>query len=125
MKNWKSILAVVLVFLLGMAAGGLLTAKLIQRRARLWFAGAPPGVASEFVAGRLARQLRLDAVQREQVRDIVRDSQQEMRALYRQVRPQAQEVFARSENRIREILRPEQREVYDRLLAQRRAKWYP
>ena len=123
MKNWKTIAAVVLVFLLGMAAGGLLTAKLIQRRARQWVAGPPPGAASELVVNRLTRQLRLDATQREQIREIVRDSQQEMRALYRQVRPQAQEILGRSENHIRDILRPEQRETYDRLVAERRARW--
>ena len=75
MKNWKAILGVVLVFVL--MAGGLLTAKIIQRRTQIFARGSPAAV-EEIVVRRLGFRLHLDAAQRELVRQIVRQAQLEM-----------------------------------------------
>jgi uncharacterized protein YneF (UPF0154 family) len=120
MKNWKAILGVLLVFLLGMMAGGLLAAKLIQHRAQKVARGGPAAV-EEVVVRRLGFRLGLDAAQREQVRQIIRQSQLEMRP----VRQQGEEVAGRAAGKVREILRPDQREKFDRLLAERRRRWQP
>jgi hypothetical protein len=120
MKNWKAILGVVLVFALGMMAGGLLTARMIQRRAQKIARGGPAAV-EEIVVRRLGFRLRLDSAQREQVRQIIRQSQQDMRP----VRQQGEEIVKRAGGKVREILRPDQREKFDRLLTEHRTRWQP
>lgn len=120
MKNWKTILGVILVFVFGMLAGGLVTGKILQRRLRQ---GAP--AVSEIIVRRLSVSLHLDQQQREQLRTIVGEAQQEMEAVRKQVQPQFAEVFDRAENRVREMLRPEQREKFEEIVVEGRAKWRP
>ena len=120
MKNWKAIVGVILVFVLGMLAGGLVTGKVLQRRFRQG-----PAAVSEAIVRRLSVSLRLDQQQREQLRVIVHDAQQEMEAVRKQVQPQFAEVFDHAEGQVREILRPEQREKFDKIAAESRAKWRP
>jgi Spy/CpxP family protein refolding chaperone len=122
MKNWKVILGVLSVFVLGMAAGGLVTARWLKQRARLAFAPGAPA-AAEFLTGRLSWELRLDADQRRQVLAIMQDTQRAMQEAQAPVRPQMEKLLAESNQKIRAVLRPEQQEQYDRLLAQRRAQW--
>jgi len=122
MKNWKVIVGVIGVFLLGMMAGGLLTARLIQKRTqRAFMAGSPR--AAEFVTRRLDRELRLDEEQRRQVLTIMQATQHELREVYAEARPRIGGVLADSNRKVREVLRPEQQEKYDRILAERRARW--
>lgn len=118
MKNWKAILGVVLVFTLGMMAGGLVTAGFIRHRVRTTLARGTEGVA-DVIVRRLSIELRLDAAQRGQLRTIVHDGQQEAREARRQI----EEVVAESEVKVRAILRPDQLERFDRLVAKRKANW--
>ena len=85
MKNWKVVVGVLGVFLLGMLAGGLVTARLVHQRAQRGFAAGFPR-AAEFAARRLNRELRLDSDQQRQVLAALRDAQQEVRAVYGRVR---------------------------------------
>jgi hypothetical protein len=75
------------------------------------------------IVRRLSWELRLDRVQREQLRAIVRDRQQEIKAVRRQVQPQIEDILSRSEAEVRAILRPRQQEKFDKLVAERKAKW--
>ncbi len=122
MKNWKAIVGAVGVFLLGMFAGGLVTAKFFQHRIAQVLRG-DTHVVRETIIRRLSWYLRLDRGQREQLRVIVSDSQKEMQSARKQVQPQVAEILAGAETKVREILRPEQREKFDRLVAERKAKW--
>lgn len=122
MKNWKAIVGAVGVFLLGMFAGGLVTAKLFQHRIAQVLRG-DTHVVRETIIRRLSWYLRLDRGQREQLRAIVTASQTEMQSVRKQIHPEVEEVLSRAETKVREILRPEQRERFDRLVAERRAKW--
>lgn len=122
MKNWKVIVGVIGVFLLGMMAGGLLTARLIQKRTqRAFMAGSPR--AAEFVTRRLDRELRLDEQQRGQVLATLQDTQHELRTAYARIRPELGKILSDSNQKIRGVLRPDQQEKYDRILAERRARW--
>jgi Spy/CpxP family protein refolding chaperone len=115
MRKWQAILSVLLIFLLGVAAGGLVAYAVSPPRRAI--EGGPAGM-EKFIMERLTRQLDLDTAQREQVRKIVRESQEEMAA----VRRQAQQLVAKSEARIREVLTPEQREHFDQIIAERKAR---
>lgn len=122
MKNWKVLGGVLGVFLLGMVAGGLVTARFIRHRAQQAFAPGSP-VAAEFIARRLGWELELDADQRRQVLAILVATQRELRAVHLQVRPQTEKVIAASNDQIRAVLRPDQQAKYDRLVAERRTAW--
>ena len=118
MKNWKAIVGALLVFLLGMAAGTRGTVGLARHR---WMQRGPR-VMADFVVRRLSWKLRLDHAQRNQLRIIVDEGWQEMKAVQAQVRPQVEGVLSNSEAKVRLILRPDQQEKFDKLIAERKAK---
>ena len=122
MKNWKVIVGVLGVFLLGMVAGGLVTARFIKKRAQQAFATGSP-LATEFVARRLSWDLGLNTDQRRQVLAIMQETQRELQAVCLQIRPQTEQIFTESNGKIRAVLRPDQQEKYDRIVADRRAAW--
>ncbi len=122
MKTWKAVLGVALVFLLGMIAGGLLTARVFRHRIQQAVLGGSPMVR-ELIVRRLSWQLRLDADQRGQVRTVVAETQRELQALRAQTRPQAQRILTDAEAQVRAVLRPDQAEKFDRLVARARARW--
>lgn len=122
MKTWKLFAVLALVFVLGMAAGGLLTARIVQKRVQHVLAGGPDAVA-EVIVRRACRQLRLDDTQRAQLHTVIVDAQRDVRAIRKTVQPQIQEVFSRAEVDIRKILRPDQLPRLDKILATEKARW--
>jgi len=120
MKNWKAVVGIIAVFLLGVIGGGLVTLGVIRHRVPF---GRGPQAMTNFIVRRLSWDLRLDAQQREHLRGIVQESQQEMKAVRQQVRPQVETILDRADTRIRAILRPNQVERFDKLVAERKAKW--
>lgn len=123
MKNWKTILGVVAVFVLGMLAGGLVTAKCFRHRIHQILAG-DQRVVANIIVRRLSWRLRLDAGQKEQLRAIVGEAQQELKGVRKQVQPQVEEILDRAFAKERATLRSDQAEKFDKLVAERRAKWH-
>jgi Spy/CpxP family protein refolding chaperone len=119
MKNWKAIAGILVVFLLGMAAGSFGTLGVIKHR---WMRHGPQTMA-DLIVRRLSWELRLDASQRDQLRAIVTDGQQEIRAVRKQFQPQVEEILSRSDAKVRTILRPDQQSKFERLVAERKEKW--
>jgi uncharacterized protein YneF (UPF0154 family) len=122
MKNWKAILGVVLVFLLGSAAGGLVTMRCMKKRIERVVHGEPMFTADEVVR-HMSRRLRLDAAQRDQIRAIVVDTQAQMSAVRKQCQPQVRAVIDEAIAKTRPILRPDQLEKFDKFIAERRRAW--
>ncbi|MEI6085436.1 MAG: hypothetical protein WCS70_14210 [Verrucomicrobiota bacterium] len=116
MKNWKAILGVVAIFLLGALAGGLVVGGVVARRIHRYRTGQPVFSADE-VTHFLQRQLDLDAAQQSQVRLIVAETQTEMQAAQRAT----EAILSAAVVRMQPVLRAEQREKLDRLVAERRA----
>jgi Spy/CpxP family protein refolding chaperone len=122
MRNAKAVAAVLLIFLLGAATGGLIAHLIYQKRIEGVVRGGP-GAMAEMILRRMDRDLKLDGTQREAIRTIVQETHGEMRQVRRQFRPQMQQILSRSEERIRQILRPEQRELFERLIQKRKKHW--
>ena len=122
MRTTKAVAAVLLIFLLGAATGGL-TAHLIYQKRIEGVVRGGPGAMSRMILRRMDRELKLDAAQREAIQRIVKETHGEMRQIRRQFRPQMQQLLSRSEERIKQLLRPDQREVFERLLEKRRKHW--
>ncbi len=121
MKKWKTIASIVIVFLLGTLAGALVTHKIYQQRIDNLVKG-EPGSMREFILHRMNRELHLDARQQEQLQAILQETHAEMRSLRKQFRPQTEEILARSQEKIRAILRPDQREKYEKIIAERKRR---
>ena len=119
MKNWKAIAGVLLVFVLGIAAGAFGTIGVVRHR--LMHRG--PRVMADFVVRRLSWQLRLDSAQRAQLRLIVDEGWEQIKAVHHQVQPEVETILSNSEVKVRAILRPDQQTKFEKLIAERKAKW--
>ena len=114
-------MGVLFVFLLGVLAGGLVTHKVYQQRME-GISRDEPRTMREVIVQRLNHELHLDPAQLGQLREIVKETHAEMRNVRKQIRPQMEEVLARSQARVRALLRPDQLEKYDRIISERRRK---
>jgi hypothetical protein len=121
MKKWKAIVSITVVFLLGAMAGAIMMHTIYRQSMDNVIKG-EPGAMREFIVRRLNKELHLDPAQLEQLRTIVKETHAEMKNLRKQIRPQTEEVLARSQDRVRSILRPDQLEKYERIIAERRKK---
>ena len=120
MKNWKAVVGAILVFVMGGFAGSLTTVTIVRHRL---LHGNRGQMVANLIVRRLSWELRLDRAQRAQLRAIVSDGQKEMRTVRRQIQPQIEDILNRSETRVRQILRPDQQEKFDKLVAESRARW--
>ena len=121
MKGWKAVISVVLIFLLGGIAGALLMHRTDQQKIESIMHG-EPGTTREFIVTRLNRELSLDSAQLEQLRTIVGETHAQIRNVRKEYRPQIDEVIKRSQDKVRAILRPEQLETFNKLVAERQKR---
>lgn len=106
--------AVVLgAFVAGAVGGSALTLHVAARRVTALFAGDPRGTLARIYGAELGRRLHLRADQRVDVERIVDADHAELARVGRTVYPELVEIRRRRHARIREILTPEQRPVFD------------
>ena len=120
MKNWKAVVGVIAVFVLGGLAGSITTIGMVRHRI---VHGHGSEMMADLIVRRLSWELRLDRAQRAQLRDIVAEGQQEMKVVRKQIQPQVEDILTRSEAKVRVLLRPDQQEKFDKLIAERKARW--
>ncbi len=113
MKNWKTWLAVLGVFVLGALVGGLLTLRVVLR-----LRPENPFLA-RVVERRLARQLKLDDQQKAVVHDAVEQARRDMLAVRDRVAPEIRQILDRAQQSIRASLRPEQQRKFDEMIRRR------
>ncbi|HAM50214.1 MAG TPA: hypothetical protein DCP92_05795 [Nitrospiraceae bacterium] len=121
MKKWQAIVGVILVFLLGAVAGALVTHSIYQNTMEKSFREEPRSMR-EFIVQRMNHELQLDPAQLEQLRSIIKETHAEIRTVRKQISPQIEEILARSEDKVRVILRPDQLEKFDKIVARRKKK---
>lgn len=121
MKDWKPLLGLALIFVLGMAAGGLVAGVFAKRTVDNVIEGGPDSVGKAIVS-RLSSELSLDAAQKTQLRDIVKDAQVQIREARRQIQPKIKSAMNESETRIRAMLTPEQAKKFDEMVEKNRTK---
>jgi len=121
MKRWKSILGVLLVFLLGALAGAAVYHRFGHQGVEDVLSGRG-GATVDLVVKRLTRSLDLDPVQQDQVRAIVTETRREIGEIRKPVQPQFEAAIERSRASVRAILRPDQQEKFDRIQAERRKR---
>jgi uncharacterized membrane protein len=121
MKGWKAVVSVILIFLLGGMAGALVMHRIEQQKIEGIMKG-ETGTTREYIITRLNRGLNLDAAQLEQLRIIVRETHAQMRSVRKEYRPQIEEILKRSQDRVRTILRPDQVETFNKIVAERKKR---
>ena len=121
MKRWKAVVSVILIFLLGGMGGALIMHKIDHQKIESIMKG-ESGTTREFIVSRLNRELSLDATQLEQLRIIVRETHAEIHSVRKQYRPQINEILKRSQDKVRAILRPEQLERFNKIVADRKKR---
>ena len=122
MRNAKAVAAVLLIFLLGAASGGLIAHLVYQKRIEGFVRGGP-GPTTEMILRRMDRELNLDSRQREAIRAIVQETHREMRQIRRQLHPQMRQILEKSEARIRVLLRSDQQQAFQQIIEKRRRHW--
>jgi Spy/CpxP family protein refolding chaperone len=121
MKRWKSILGVLLVFLLGALAGAAVVHRVDRQGAEGILSGRG-GATADLIVRRLSRSLDLDPAQKDQVRAIVTETRREIIEIRKPVQAQVEATIERSRARVRAILRPDQQEKFDRIRSERRKR---
>lgn len=115
MKNWKSILLLVLVFVAGVMAGVVGTRTFIRHAIRQ--AVAHPEKVQSLLEQNLTRKLQLDGRQQAQLHAIMTESRTQMRELRQNFQPPAAAVFRGTDEKISALLTPEQQARYEKFKA--------
>ena len=116
------ILLGILVFLLGGIAGAV-SRYLYCERVKTSVPKTIPRV--EDVVERMAGVLKLDAQQKIEVKVIIGESRNRYRELSRQFRPQYEKIVQESDNRIRALLRDNQKPLFEEFLKKYKAPAAP
>lgn len=127
MNPWKVIVATLIIFGTGVITGGLLVThvynnELVKMRANLPLppAGRAPAVTPwqvrmQNLLHRMDAQLDLTAEQRAQIEQIISDSQERTKVLWKPIAPQMGREMQHVRDQIRDSLTPEQRKKFDDL----------
>lgn len=109
MKKWKAVVGIVLVFVLGVVAGGLVSMKVCRH-----MRPGPPPVSA--VMHKLDKRLGLNPDQHAQVEAIIRGAHAQMDSVRKETLPRIDSIMDSARDRIRAVLTPEQREKFERLV---------
>ena len=121
MKNWKAIAGVVLVFILGALAGAIVAHRVCHHRIESILTGGSE-VRREMIVHRMTHRLDLDDSQRRQLDTIMNETHTQVAAARRQIQPQVDEIISRSQDKVRAILRPDQRDKFEKFIAEWKVK---
>ncbi len=114
-------LMLVSIFLLGCVSGGV--SYYLYRN---HFTPAPaqhtPGTARRDIVEEMSQSLHLDAQQQQQLAAIIQQSRQRYSALSQQFRPQYEQIRSETDQAIRAILRPDQRQLFEETLEKMEAR---
>lgn len=112
MKNWKSILLLILVFFAGLAVGVVGT-HIVVRHVVQAAINHPERVQS-FMERNLNRKLSLDNEQQVKLHGILTDARGQLTDLRKEFQPQAASVLTNADQKISAILTPDQQVRYEK-----------
>jgi hypothetical protein len=115
MRDWKSTLAVMLVFALGCAAG-VLVAFIVMRQHVTSVLQRDSPAYEQILERRLTRGLDLDESQRERFHEALTANIEARKSLQKQIQPQVQALNIQTRRELRSILKPEQFAIFRRNL---------
>jgi hypothetical protein len=116
MRDWKSLLGVMLIFLLGCLAGAFVALAVVHHRTTVFLQRGSLAY-EQFLERRLSHRLHLDPNQRERFHEAFMANIDERKQIQAQVQPQMKALNAQTGQQIRAILTPEQLEQFHENLA--------
>lgn len=119
MKNFKAVMGILLIFLLGAACGAIVTHVVHQERQEAFLHG-DPAAREAAIVKRLTRKLDLDQRQQEQVKAIIHENHVAMQEVRRKNRPQIEAILEQGQKGINALLRPEQQVKFQQIIAERK-----
>ena len=119
MKTFKSLLLLALVFVAGIAMGVIGTRLVVRHMVQI--AVTQPDEIQSLLERNLARKLRLEPGQQLKLREILTQTHTKMADLRHEYRPQMLLILTGADNRITEMLTPQQRARYEKMKAENRA----
>jgi hypothetical protein len=117
MKDIRPFYCIIIAFLLGVL-GGVFGTHLYDKSQTDSHWDRRGEKREERLVNRLDSELGFSAAQKEQVRGIVHETQEEIKGIRRQFRPQMDAVVEKSRTRINALLTPEQRQKYEEMMAE-------
>lgn len=121
MKNFKAIAGILLVFLLGAAGGALVTHMIHEARFERYIRGGH-GMREDVIVERLTKKLDLDGSQQGEVRAIIHETHDAIGQVRSRIHPQIEALLTAGQGRIKAVLRPDQREKFDKIIAERKQR---
>lgn len=121
MKRFKPWLVLALVFVAGFV-GGVVTTRAVVRRT-VQVALTNPDRVRDLLEKRIAARVKLDADQREQVRQILSESQGELKDLRREFAPRFTLILSNADARLNNLFTAEQRQRWEKLREENRRLW--
>lgn len=121
MNRWKAIIGVVLVFILGALSGAIVSHGVYRHKVDALIYGGHEARRAAIVE-RMSCRLKLDRDQRAKLELIMSDTHKEMTEAKRPIEPKIDEILARTEARVREILRPDQMDEFNKFTAEKKAR---
>ncbi len=120
-KNWKAILGVILIFVLGFLAG-IVGSSIVFHKKMEDFLRHPGVAVVAAVERRLTRNLNLDASQRQQIHGYFMDNLQAHLQLQKQIAPQVKALNHQTLQQISAVLRPDQLALFNQNVAEGRRR---
>lgn len=117
MSTWKVILATVVIFVTGVITGTLVVKRIMNRPVPV-----PANIARAVALKRMTGELGLSSGQREEVEQILRESNERTKLLWEFVGPYFQDEYRTLNAELRAVLNPDQRRKFDRLLKERQQR---
>jgi Spy/CpxP family protein refolding chaperone len=121
--KWKALVVLFGVFLLGVGGGVVLDRVALYRYGSpaygFWGPHRPP---LGRILQRLTHELDLSEAQQQGVRTILMSTRTELNTTRQQMRKRVDDILKTSETRIQSVLKPEQREAFEQLMAEHRAR---
>lgn len=122
-RKLKSIVIVGLIFFSGVIVGGILSGAAVVRDVTTNAYAAGPGPMRRLLVQHAREGLQLDEDQKHLFWVILTDAGAEVNSATASVQPELIRILDRAERRLREVLRPEQTDRFDRWMKSARDKW--
>ncbi len=118
MSTWKATIAVLVIFILGIASGIVISYWITPRIT----ANALPAqeILTRRMNERLARNLSLTPEQEQTISGIIDDARSQLTEIRKETRPRVRQVIVNARDRIRAQLNPEQQSRFDKILERNR-----
>ena len=114
-SSWKAVLGVLLIFILGFAAGVVSTSIVVHRKV-VQFLDHPGVVLMNAMEKSLTKNLDLDAKQKEQIHQYFMDNLRQHKQLQVQIQPQVAVLNETTVSQITAALRPDQQKQFSQNL---------